>query len=180
MQYLKDVGYVLSRKNFSEADRYITILTQNNGKIDVLAKGVRKLSSKRSPQLELLNKISFQAVSKGQTNRYVLADVQLIENHTGLKNTLEQFKILFTICELLSVLCPADQRQEDVFRLLDASLTEMKNGLYSVIMQKFQIKLLGLLGYWDVSMAFVDADDINSFTEKIMERKLRSNEFFRA
>lgn len=177
MQYLKDVGYVIKRKNFSEADKYITILTQYNGKIDVLAKGVRKLSSKRSPQLELLNKISFQAVSKGQTSRFVLADVSLIENHTSLKNTLEQFKVLFTICELISVLCPAGQRQEDVFRLLDNSLTEMKNG--TAIMQKFQVKLLGLLGYWDVDMAFVDADDINSFTEKIMERKLKSSEYFR-
>lgn len=180
MQYLKDVGYVIKRKNFSEADKYITILTQNNGKIEVLAKGVRKLSSKRSPQLELLNKISFQAVSKGQTGRYVLADTQLLENHTCLKNTLEQFKILFTICELISVLCPPDQRQEDVFWLLDNSLSEMKNGLYAAIMQKFQVKLLGMLGYWDVNRAFIDADDINSFTEKIMERKIKSSEYFRS
>ena len=180
MQYIKDTGYVIKRFNFSEADKYVTILTLENGKIDVLAKGVRKLTSKRAPHLELLNKISFQAVSKGQSGRYILADTTLVESHAKLKETLDQLKVLFTICELISGLCPHGQRQRDVFLLLDTTLKGMKNETYTFAMQSFQIKLLSLLGYWDVRHAFVDAEDVMRFTENVMERKLRTSEFFRS
>lgn len=180
MYYLKDTGYIIRRFNTQEADKYITILTQNNGKIDVLAKGIRKLSSKRAPNLELLNKISFQAVGKGQGSRLVLTEVNLVKTHTGLKSTLEQMKVLFTICELVSVLCPANQRQEDIFRLIDTTLNELTTERYQFAIQSFQIKLLSSLGYWDARHAFVDAADVQNFTESVMERKIRSSEFFKA
>lgn len=180
MQYIKDTGYIIKRFNYSEADKFITILTLENGKIDVLAKGVRKATSRRAAHLELLNKISFQAVSKGQSGRYVLADTKLIESHTKLKETLDQLKVLFTICELLSGLCPAGQRQREVFSLLDTTLTGMSKEAYTFVMQSFQIKLLSVLGYWDARHAFVDAEDVNRFTENVMERKLRTSEFFRS
>ncbi len=180
MYFIKDTGYVVRRFNTQEADKYITILTQNNGKIDVLAKGIRKLSSKRAPQLELLNKISFQAVSKSQNSRLVLTEVSLIKTHTSLKNTLEQLKVLFTICELVSVLCPAYQKQEDIFRLVELTLGDLTSEKSQFAMQSFQIKLLSSLGYWDARHAFVDAADVQNFTESIMERKLKSSEFFRS
>lgn len=180
MYYLKDTGYIIRRFNTQEADKYITILTQNNGKIDVLAKGIRKLSSKRAPNLELLNKISFQAVGKAQGSRLVLTEVNLVKTHTGLKSTLEQMKVLFTICELVSVLCPANQRQEDIFRLIDVTLNELTTERYQFAIQSFQIKLLSALGYWDARHAFVDAADVQNFTESVMERKIRSSEFFKA
>ncbi len=180
MNYLKDVGFVISRSNYSEADKYITIFTQNNGKIEVLAKGVRKLSSRRAGNLELLNKISFQAVSSKQNARYVLADVNLLEAHVSLKNTLDSLKVLFTICELISVLCPHHEPQENVFTLLSKTLTAMKGADHNFALQSFQVKLLSVLGYWDGRRAFVDADDVNQFTQNVMERKIRSSEYFRS
>lgn len=179
MYYIKDIGYVIRRNNTSEADKYITILTQNNGKIDVLAKGVRKLQSRRAGSLELLNKISFQAVGRSPNTRFVLADTRLIESHTRLKKTLDSLKVLFTLCELISVLCPVQQKQEDVFMLVDKTLTEM-NENYQFVLQSFQVKLLSLLGFWDPRHAFIDAADVTRFTESVMERKLKSPEFFRS
>lgn len=180
MHYLKDTGFIIARKNYSEADKYITILTQHNGKIEVLAKGVRKLTSRRAGNLELLNKISFQAVSRGQASRYVLADVNLLEAHVSLKKTLDSLKTLFTICELILVLCPQHERQENVFTLLDKTLTGMGSLDCNFALQSFQVNLLSVLGYWDARHAFVDADDVNQFTQNVMERKIRSSEYFRS
>lgn len=179
MYYIKDTGYIIKRTNYSEVDKFITILTQNHGKIDVLAKGVRKLSSKRAAQLELLNKISFQAVGKIQNGRLVLADTRLLESHVHLKNTLESLKVLFTMCELISVLCPVNQKHEDVFSLTEKTLQGMNAAAHTFSLQSFQIKLLSVLGYWDPRHAFVDADDVSRFTEAVMERKIRSSDFFK-
>lgn len=180
MQYIKDTGYIIKRFDTKEADKILTILTQNNGKIDVLAKGVRKATSKRAAHIELLNKISFQAVSKGQNTRPVLTEVRIEQTHTNLKATLDHLKVLFLMCELLLVLCPYRERQEDIFHLLGKTLSDLQTGSYKFVMQSFQIKLLSSLGYWDPARVFVDSDDITSFTENIMQKKLRSHAFFRS
>lgn len=180
MHYIKDTGYVIKRSNTQEADKYVTILTQNNGKIDVLAKGIRKLSSKRAPQLELLNKISFQAIGKNPTARLVLTEVKLIKNYTTLKTSLDKMRVLFTICELVSVLCPAYQKQQDIFILIDKTLRDLEVKEHIFVIQSFQINLLSSLGYWDARHAFMDAAHVETFTESVMERKIKSSEFFRS
>lgn len=35
-------GIIINKRDFGEADRYITIFTENFGKISVLLKGIRK------------------------------------------------------------------------------------------------------------------------------------------
>ena len=51
----KTEAIIIKRRNFGEADRILTILTKNYGKIQVRAPGVRKITSRRSSHIELLN-----------------------------------------------------------------------------------------------------------------------------
>lgn len=177
MHYIKDTGFVIRRRNVSEADRYITILTRNNGKIEVLAKGVKKLTSRRAPHLELLNKISFQAVSKTTNSRLVLTEVELVTSNTEIKDSLNKIKDLFLMCELVLALCPYHQKQEEIFHLIDESLKRMKENILEAT-ESFQRQLLILLGYWDKNREFVSQDDMLRFTESVMERKIKSHEVF--
>ena len=55
MRSFKTEGIVIKRRNFNEADRIITVFSKRNGKINIKASGVRKITSRRSPHLELLN-----------------------------------------------------------------------------------------------------------------------------
>ena len=48
-------GVILKRSNFGEADKLVTIFSKQQGKIKVLAKGIRRIKSKRAPHLELFN-----------------------------------------------------------------------------------------------------------------------------
>lgn len=48
-------GIVLARTDFQEADRILTILTPDNGKIRAIAKGVRKQRSKLAGGIELFS-----------------------------------------------------------------------------------------------------------------------------
>jgi len=54
-------GIVLAKRNFSETDRIIVLYTKNLGKISLIAKGVRKLKSRKRGSLEVFNLISFSA-----------------------------------------------------------------------------------------------------------------------
>ncbi len=56
MSGFKTEGIVLKRRNFGEADRILTIFSKERGKITVLAKGVRRITSRRAGNVELLNR----------------------------------------------------------------------------------------------------------------------------
>ena len=55
MQQIVTRGIVLTRTNYGEADRIVTILTPDHGKQRLMAKGVRKLKSKLAAGLELFS-----------------------------------------------------------------------------------------------------------------------------
>jgi DNA repair protein RecO (recombination protein O) len=55
MKQLETEAIILKRLNFGEADRILTVLTPQNGKISLIAKGVRKSKSKLAGGLELFS-----------------------------------------------------------------------------------------------------------------------------
>ena len=62
-----DEGIILRRVNFAEADRILTILTREHGKIGVIARGVRKPRSKMGPHTDLFARSQMQfATGRGQ------------------------------------------------------------------------------------------------------------------
>lgn len=174
MQFLKDQGFILKRVNFGDSDRYITIFTRNHGKIEVVAKGVRKITSRRASSVELLNLIEFQSVRSRKN--YVLTEVALIDSFEELKQEIAHIKKVFLMCELLDAVLPREQRHPDVFDLIERAARKItedeKNILY------FQAKLLTLLGFWDQKFAFKNEDHLDQYTEQIIERKLKSRHVF--
>lgn len=177
MQYLKDLGFIIKRTNVGESDRFVTVFTKNNGKIDFMAKGIRKITSRRASKLEPLNLIRFQAVRSSKN--FVLADIELVSSYETLRRQLSDISILFLLCELVDRLCPLGQKHDDIFDLIHKTLnrvTREEEGAMSV----FQTKMLSILGFWDGRKEFKDDNDIRQFVESVIERKLKSERFFRA
>ena len=56
----KATAIILKRTNFSEADRLITIFTKKHGKLTLIAKGIRKLTSRKKGHLELFTLAQLQ------------------------------------------------------------------------------------------------------------------------
>lgn len=177
MRYLKDTGFVIKRYNVGDADRFVTLFTQHYGKVDVLAKGVRKLSSRRSPHIELLNLVRFQTV-KTRKNA-ILTEVEVIESFSELKENYSMVSMIFLICELIDRLCPHHVKHEDVFLLIQKTLQQLtQNSLRSSI-SNFQVGLLTSLGFWDSKKRFNTSYDIDRFIEQIAERKIRTKAVFK-
>ena len=174
MQYLRDTAFILKRINFSDSDRFITLFTRNHGKVDVVAKGVRKITSRRAGSLELLNLVDFQAVRSSKN--YILTEVKLISSHNHLKQDLEQIEKVFSMCEVIEAILPHGQRQADVFDLLTRAADKV--GENTKNMAYFQAKLLTLLGFWDGKESFKNDDHVKSIIEQVIERKLKANSAF--
>ncbi|MEA3354871.1 MAG: DNA repair protein RecO, partial [Patescibacteria group bacterium] len=107
---------VLKRINFSEADRLITVFSKNNGKVVLIAKGVRKLTSRKKGHLELFTHVKFQvAKTKGLG---IITEAETINNFPNLRKNLNRVRIAYLLAELIDRMTAEWQEQEEVFDLL--------------------------------------------------------------
>lgn len=170
MTYLHDIGFVIRRVNLGEADRFVTIFTQNNGKVEVLAKGVRKITSKRSSHIELLNLVRFHSVKTSKN--FILTEVELVDSYEGRKADLKQCEIAFFVCELIDNLCPHGQVSPELFSIV---VTFLKRGAHSdEALLEFETQILSTLGYWNVEKKFSTEEESRLFIESLIERKMKS------
>jgi DNA repair protein RecO (recombination protein O) len=174
MRSFKTEGIVIKRRNFQEADRLITIFSKKNGKITIKAAGVRKISSKRSPHIELLNRCIFN-LHQGRT-MYTLTEVESLENFSALKKDLEKIGTSYHLCELVDGLCAENQENIEIFELLDKTLKrvqcedDMKKVSYD-----FELEILKLLGFYRRN-DFSKGVDTQKIIEDILERKLKAKQ----
>jgi DNA repair protein RecO (recombination protein O) len=167
-------GIILKRKNFGETDRIITLFTRDIGKISCIAKGVRKITSRRSGHVEVFHRahISYHE-GKGM---YALTEAQTLDAHQGLSGDIVSVSYAYYVCELIDALTADRQRHEDVFPLLSNALTHLDtcktNKSRNTVVAAFANSLLRTLGFLPVSET-LPAKNITPFIERIIERKLR-------
>lgn len=177
MRNFKTEGIIIKRRNIHEADRIITVFTREHGKLQIKARGVRRITSKRASHIELLNYAQL-SLYKG-SSLPVLVEAQMIESFSDIKNDLTKIGFAYHICELIDGLCPENQEQHQVFDLLKLTLERLtkkeENSL--IIIHEFEIDLLSFLGYWHKEKNF-SSIDTQQFIEHILERKLKSYQIF--
>lgn len=170
MIYLADSGFVLKRFNFGEADRFVTLFTKENGKVEVLAKGVRKITSKRSSHIEPLNLIKFNSVKSSKN--FILTEVELINSFEERKSSLKQCEIAFFVCELIDGLCPQGQVSSEIFSMIGSFLRGGENSDEELL--KFETRILSSLGYWNVENKFNSEGEARLYIESLLEKKMKS------
>jgi DNA repair protein RecO (recombination protein O) len=165
MRVFKTDAFVLRRVDIGEADKLLTVFSKDFGKIKVMAKGVRKLSSKRSPSIELFNLVTL-VVHKGKTFD-ILAETQTISTFEEIRKDLHSIALAYYICELIEGLCPEGQQNVRIFALLKETFKELDNG----ITKRFEKVLLSELGFLPEDESELDT---TSYIEHLLERRIKS------
>jgi DNA repair protein RecO (recombination protein O) len=123
MRHFRTEGIIIKRKNLGEADRLLTVFTKDYGKMQVKAAGVRKITSRRSAHIELLNHASL-SLYKGHISP-VLTEVKLIDDYAAIKADFNKIGLAYHLCELIDGLCPDNQEHMKVFYLLKNTLQQL-------------------------------------------------------
>ena len=168
----KTEGIIIKRRNSGELDRILTVLTRRDGKIQVKAPGVRKLTSRRSSHIELLN-LSMLTLYKSSRGFFpIVTEAQSQEEFLPIKRTLEKIGLAYYVCELADSLCPENQENIRVFNLVKEALYRLAGKLKdNFFVSDFEDKLLVTLGFLPESHK---VEDRQGFIENILERKLRT------
>lgn len=161
-------GIIIKRRNLGETDRVLTVFTKNRGKLSVLAKGVRKVTSRRAAAVDLLCYAELQ-LYEGRTF-FILTEAKLIDNFPKTRLDLEKIKKAFYICEILDGLLPEEQEHEKVFEEFLAFLKSLAVGNENL--ETFVGGVLRDLGYGEGSLE--ERRDNRYYIEELLGRRLRS------
>ncbi len=145
-------GIVLTSDKYRESDRLLTIYTREHGKIKVISRGSRKMSSKLSPHLEPLDYVSLMLVN-GKVF-ITLTGSSKIEDFKNLKAsgafTLLALYLLELVNELVLENLPDDKIYKlllDLLRYLNKNREgDKKFFAAQEIILAFKLKLLEFLG----------------------------------
>jgi len=169
VKYQKFTGIIINRHIVKDSDRFLTIYTQEEGKISVYARGVRSVKSKRGSQIDLFSHIKFELYEKN--DRRTLTSVELLDGHHISKTSLSNISRLFQIGELVDRLTVEQDTHPEVYDLLVTALANLSRFETSEYLFRFKKKLLELLGYGDRPLS---PKEIDEYIDTLLDRPLRA------
>lgn len=163
-------GIIIARKNYSEADRIIVVVTKNHGKKRLVVKGVRLPKSRKRGSLEIFSLIKFSAV-KGH-GLDIMTEVETVQNFGIIRKDLKKTSVAYFFAEVTDKLLKEEVKSSETFELLNFYMNELT---VSVSLRKlrsdFVYKILIQFGFWPDKRLLADPDH---FLEEVLETKLRT------
>lgn len=180
MKYKKLTGIVLKKQNFHETDQIVTIWTKELGKIRLLAKALRKPTSKLIYNLQDLSHVSLEVA--GRKNLPVIISCSTIKSFKSVHDSLNKIGAAFYASELMLKLTADEQPNPLAFDLFVGFLTNLDGE--KLIMKeiqpglsRFSLKLIEVLGFRAEANEDLDFYKVNNLVESLIERNLKSAAF---
>lgn len=137
---------VLKRSNFFEADRLLTLYTPKLGKVRVIAKGVRKPTSRKGGHVELFTH-SQLLIAKGR-NLDIVTQAETIHAFLPLREDLLRITYAYYAAELVDRFTEEGVENRSLFELLLNALGWIGEASdLNLVMRFFELRLLGHVGY---------------------------------
>lgn len=114
------LAIVLARKNIKEYDQMISLYTRERGKVEVLAKGIKKITSKNSANLEILSLVEIEIAHGKEVDH--LTKVQSIKIFKNIYSDFDRIFIANYAAKLVDANILAQERDENIFNLLTSFL----------------------------------------------------------
>ena len=110
-------GIVIRERQCGENDKFIDIMTDKCGLIEVLVRGARKITNKNASAAQLYSFSKF-CLSK-RRDRYYIDSAEPIKNFYAIRQELDKLALASYFAEVISYASmPEENRYDDILRLL--------------------------------------------------------------
>lgn len=139
-------GIILRRSDFGEADRLLVLFTPGYGKLRVLAKGVRKVPSRKAGYVEPFMRSQF-LLARGR-NLDIVTQVEALESHQPVRSDLLRSAYASYLAELVDAFTEEGEENAALYQLLSSALGCLAAGDDPALLARFfEIRLLTCVGY---------------------------------
>jgi DNA repair protein RecO (recombination protein O) len=137
---------ILRRADFGEADRLLTVFTPERGKLRLLAKGVRKTTSRKAGHVELFM-LTDMLIAQGRTWD-IISQAEIVEPYRDLREDLDKTSHAYYLAELVDRFTEEHDANAPLFELLAVTLAHLSHTDDPFIaLRYFELHLLSLTGF---------------------------------
>lgn len=147
MQVFQTEAIILRRTNYGEADRILTLLTSEKGKLSAIAKGVRKPKSKLAGGLELFATCHV-GIGEGRGSMSLVTSARLDYFYGNILHDYDRMQFGYECIKLINRAAET-VNDNDFYQLLKHAFIYL-NELdipYMLVELWFRLQLLSLLGH---------------------------------
>lgn len=161
---------IIATTPYGEADRLVTFFSREMGKMTGIAKGVRKVTSRKRGALEVFNLVKLQ-ITNSQTLG-VITEVELTSGNSSLRSDLKKIAVAYFFCDVVHKIMPEREPNNEVFSLLQESLIALENDIHTKNLKtSFIWEILELTGFITDSRPHINPQQI---LQEVLERDLGS------
>ncbi|HEX8227623.1 MAG TPA: DNA repair protein RecO [Candidatus Saccharimonadales bacterium] len=147
MKQINTQAIILNRTEYGEADRILTLLTPDHGKLSLIAKGVRRIRSKLAGGIELFS-VSDISFIRGRGDMGTLISTRLVKHYGTIVSDVHRTMLGY---ELIKILHKAteDEPDPEYFELLQQGFMALDEPSIDVRLVRiwFMMQLLRLDGH---------------------------------
>lgn len=136
-------GLVLSKEEKGEKDQVFNLFTEEFGYLEILGKGIRKITSKLRPNMELFSFSEIEFI-QGKIHK-TLTDAILIEKFKNIKKDFQRLETIFKIAEIINFFSNQEEKDKKVWDLLIKTFQELDKPNLSID----QVSLIFLFFFWN-------------------------------
>ncbi len=138
---------VLRHADWGEADRLITLYTRERGKVRAIAKGARKIRSRKAGHLEPFTRVTLQ-LARGR-DLLIVTQADTVDAYLPIHENLVKTSHAAYVVELLDRFTYEDDTENyNIFRLITEVLSRLeKEADPWLAIRYYELRLLDLLGY---------------------------------
>jgi len=135
----------LRGRQLGEADRILTLFTRESGKLDAVAKGVRRTRSHFAGRLEFANECDF-VMHRGRSLDVVVS-AEILRTPWSRLVEPERYAVASVVAEMIDAFCEPDLGLPDVYELLVAAIAAVAaSPAPQELLPRFSLRLLEMLG----------------------------------
>jgi DNA repair protein RecO (recombination protein O) len=150
---------VLKRRDMGEADRLLTVLTHERGKLALLAKGVRRPASRKAGHIEPFTVVDL-LIARGRSF-HIVTQAETIEAHRQLREDLWLSAWAYYVAELVDAFTQDEDPHDLLFDLTRDTLDRLSRAADPALAARyFELHLLGLVGFQPQLFRCVECDEL--------------------
>lgn len=143
---LRVEAIVLRHSDWGEADRLLTLFTREEGKLRTIAKGVRRLRSRKAGHLQPFTRVKLM-LAHGR-DLWIVTQAETVAAYLALREDLERIAHASYAVELLDRFTYEEGANRPLFDLLAMTLQRLDEGqLPFTLLRYYELRLLDLLGF---------------------------------
>ena len=145
--YINTTGIVLRETAYKESSKILTVLTSEEGKLTVMAKGALRKNSKLAAATQLL--VFSEMTLFSSRDRWTMTEARSIEQFRGLQDDIAKLALGSYFAELTEAVADEDNPNTELLPLCLNALYALSEGIKpsSYIKPAFELRLMKVSGF---------------------------------